>query len=399
MKVLPGSAAHIGARTDQQDAFGFSDIEDAAFVAHGGVLAVVADGMGGLEHGAKASQLAVQTLLDVYMRKAPQEPVEDALGRALKEANTAVYRLAQHSEGEGRVGTTLAAVVVQGDVLHWVAVGDTRIYLYRNGQLHHLNADHVYARDLVRQVAAGQLTRAEADAHVEHDALTSFLGLETLPEVDCNLKPFPLRVGDRLLLCSDGLYGSLSEEALCVPLGEDPMVAAARLKQAVLAQAIAHQDNLTAVILALTAAKPGSTAASASPQGKGLRARRQSFWLWMGLVVGLAVLLTVGALWQFPNLRAAWDPFASMQSQPPVKAEPPKRPAPAPAGASESGLPTAPGSETPTEPSPEEAKRAPVSASKGADQDAAKTGVRGEPPGEPGSTEEAPSASPAAGSP
>src|SRR5258708_7794356 len=112
MRIAPGNAQDIGARTDQQDAFGFSDPGKSGFVSHGGVAAVVADGMGGLAHGAKASKTAVHTFLLAYEAKTPSEPIPDALQRALLEANRAVCSLAAGADMKSGVGTTLAAVVI-----------------------------------------------------------------------------------------------------------------------------------------------------------------------------------------------------------------------------------------------------------------------------------------------
>src|SRR5258708_1760599 len=92
MIFIPGNAQHIGSRQQQQDAFGFSDLSDAAFRKHGGILSVVADGMGGMAHGDAASKTALRSFLDAYLRKTETEPIPDALQRSLMEANQAVFR-------------------------------------------------------------------------------------------------------------------------------------------------------------------------------------------------------------------------------------------------------------------------------------------------------------------
>src|SRR6516225_11406414 len=108
MRFAPGNAQHIGARQQQQDAFGFSDPSDKAFVAHGGFLGVVADGMGGLTQGSEASSTAVRSFLQAYKLKTAKESVAEALTRSLLEANRAVLRVAENAS-LGEVGTTLAA--------------------------------------------------------------------------------------------------------------------------------------------------------------------------------------------------------------------------------------------------------------------------------------------------
>ena len=125
MRYLPGNAQHIGARSSQQDWFGFADPADQEFIAHGGFLAIVCDGMGGMEHGDQASRTAVRAFMDAYQLKTPEESIPAALERAAREANSQVVALA-HSLGlaEG-VGTTLVAAALQGTSLYFVSVGDS----------------------------------------------------------------------------------------------------------------------------------------------------------------------------------------------------------------------------------------------------------------------------------
>src|SRR5690242_21476088 len=98
MRYLPGNAQHIGARQSQQDSFGFGDPDDQAFIAHGGFLAIVCDGMGGMEHGDAASRTAVKAFLEAYARKTPQESIPAALERSVHEANESVVELARSEE-------------------------------------------------------------------------------------------------------------------------------------------------------------------------------------------------------------------------------------------------------------------------------------------------------------
>lgn len=255
MIVLPGNCQHIGARSSQQDAFGFSDKDDLAFVAHGGVLAVVADGMGGMAHGGEASHMALCAFLQAYMGKSANETVPIALRRALDEANQAVISLA-YQAGEENVGTTLVAAVIYDEVLHWVSVGDSRLYLWRDRQLTQLTEDHIYATDLDRDVANGNISLEDAENHPERLSLTSYLGLTPLDLIDQNPQPFPLFGGDRLLLCSDGLYVALVESEIAPIFNRDVQQVAEDLVAIVLAKSRQGQDNLTVAILACEAELP-----------------------------------------------------------------------------------------------------------------------------------------------
>lgn len=248
MQVYPGNCQHIGARGSQQDAFGFSDKDDLAFVAHGGVVAVVADGMGGMANGGEASHLAVRAFLHAYMAKLADETVPIALHRALDEANQTVITLS-HDVGEENVGTTLVAAVIHGDDLHWVSVGDSRLYLWRKGQLTQLSEDHIYAKDLDRDAANGHISREDAENHPERPSLTSYLGLDPLEMIDQNPMPFTLFAGDRLFLCSDGLYAALEENEFSLFVDREAQQTAEDLVALVLAKDRTNQDNITVAIL------------------------------------------------------------------------------------------------------------------------------------------------------
>ena len=249
MLVSPGNCQHIGDRNTQQDAFGFSDIDDQAFVNHGGVLAVVADGMGGMANGGEASHLAVRVFLQSYMAKPATEIVPAALLQALHDANQAVVDLAQQV-GEEHVGTTLVAAVIHDDSLHWVSVGDSRLYLWRDQKSTQLSEDHVYAIDLDRDVADGRISRDTAENHPDRLALTSYLGLEPLKIIDQNPEPFKLLVGDQILLCSDGLYAALEDSDWASTANStDAQQTAEELIALVMDMNRQGQDNLTIAII------------------------------------------------------------------------------------------------------------------------------------------------------
>ena len=245
MKLAVGNGQHIGDRQEQQDAFGFSDPGNEAFLAHGGLLGVIADGMGGLSHGCDASHTAVKVFLHEYELKAPDESVPDALSRALHAANRAVVDLAEHFGARNGTGTTLAAAVLHGDALHWISAGDSRVYLCHRNSLIRVTSDHVYARHLNEEAAKGKISRAEAEANAERAALTSFLG--DLKEIDRSRQPFPVSPGDRVIVCSDGLYRAIADGEMTAAFHGDPQTACDTLVQQALAKQRQHQDNLTII--------------------------------------------------------------------------------------------------------------------------------------------------------
>ncbi len=240
---------HIGARDNQEDFFAVSDLNDKKKVDENGVWAVIADGMGGLDIGEKASKVAVK----VFMREEEvfdaSKPLPKRLKLAAQVANTAVYDCAFNEQGEIDLGTTLIAAVIKDEKLFWVSVGDSRIYLFREGVLKQLNRDHVYKYHLMKDVENGIITKKEADNHPERAYLTSHMGLPELPELDQNLEPLLLKAGDRILLCSDGLSNTLSDDEIKLYFTKNDQINAEEMVKQALIRKNRFQDNITVIIL------------------------------------------------------------------------------------------------------------------------------------------------------
>ncbi|MGO4369191.1 PP2C family serine/threonine-protein phosphatase [Paenibacillus sp. MCAF20] len=249
VQIVSGIAQHIGEREEQQDSYCFSELHDREAIQRRGVLAVLADGMGGLAMGGEAGQLAVQSMLQAYRNKADEESIPQALERAIHAANRDVYGLAIEHGLEWGVGTTLIAVVVSEDRLYWTSAGDSRIYLYREGTLRALTQDHTYAKQLDELVKAGLMTREEADTHPERMLLTSYLGIPELRELDRNWTPFHLQPEDWILLCSDGFYDGLTEPLMSEAAKLTPQLAAEYMVQRIIEEERPYQDNATVAIL------------------------------------------------------------------------------------------------------------------------------------------------------
>ena len=246
MTIIPGNAQDIGDRERQEDYFGFSTLGDRDFERHGGVMMVLCDGMGGLANGAAASRAAVDAALSGYGRKQPSEDIPGALDRSLREAHQAVCAIC--GEG-GNAGSTIVMAVVWQNALYWASVGDSRLYLCRgSAPAAQLTEDHNVASLLRDGAARGESHAREADPTTNLEALTAYLGAPYPPRPDTGT--LPLRPGDRVVACTDGLYRGLSpEEMAAIARLGDPMSAAERMKVSVLRQKLPHQDNLTVLLL------------------------------------------------------------------------------------------------------------------------------------------------------
>lgn len=238
-----GGASHVGRlRPANEDAYDrFDDAERDE------ILLVLADGMGGHRGGATASRMAVGTLgkLAFDGEGGPRERLHAAIERA----NAEIHRLASRDTMLRGMGTTLVALLLRPDGPAVAAhVGDSRIYRHREGRLERLTIDHTFAEKLLRQ---GMLTPEEAETHPGQHQLVRAVGTDA--EVEPDFLELDLRVGDRYLLCSDGLSSMLDDEELdrLARRSVDPRAVVAWMIDA--ANQAGGKDNVTAMIASLEA--------------------------------------------------------------------------------------------------------------------------------------------------
>ena len=204
-------------------------------------LFAVADGMGGHRGGDVASAMTRDALEDLDL---PAEGSMAALVEKIKDANRAVLDRGAAEGALRGMGTTLTAVLTDGDKAHVAHVGDSRAYLYRNGVLQQLTEDHTLVQRMVRE---GRLTADQAERHPQRSVLTRALGVDDdLPVDELTLDVHP---GDRILICSDGLTGMLDEERIGEILESepDPQAACDRLVEE--ANAAGGEDNITVIVI------------------------------------------------------------------------------------------------------------------------------------------------------
>ncbi|MCD8081908.1 MAG: protein phosphatase 2C domain-containing protein [Bacteroides sp.] len=164
-----------GSREGQQDCFSATPEE---LYPNLGLLAVVADGMGGLENGDQVSQTAVTSMVEGFYASQIPDPAQELL-QLFSDANGAVNRMLGY-ERIGQCGSTMVAGLLKNERFYFLSVGDSRIYLYRDGILMQLNREHIYRRELELWAVNGEGTLTEARTHPRAAGLTSFLGMGQL---------------------------------------------------------------------------------------------------------------------------------------------------------------------------------------------------------------------------
>ena len=246
--VRIGNAHHIGARESQQDAFGISDIGNQALCRQKGVFAVVADGMGGLSNGALVSTTVTKSLLGSFNGRAFRDDPATELLYMLGRANDEVNAVLGHA-GPGKSGSTVVAALIQDRRLYWLSVGDSRVSLVRGGAIFQLNREHTYGSELDEKAAMGELSFEAAKSDPQRNAVTSYLGIGRLEKIDRNIRPLQLLKGDRLLLMTDGVFGTLTDEEILSAMAFAPHESAERLQQLILHKNKPKQDNFTAIVL------------------------------------------------------------------------------------------------------------------------------------------------------
>ena len=238
MNVVVGVATDIGRVRERN--------EDSYLVEP--PLYAVADGMGGARGGDVASSLALDTIEGL------SRGGKATLPEMIRSANRAVFERSISDRKVSGMGTTITATTVDEQGAHVGHVGDSRAYLLRAGDFRQITDDHTLVN---RMVKAGEITSQEAGTHPHRNVLTRSVGTE--PEVVVDETDIPLIEGDRLILCSDGLTGMVTEPQIQAILEStpDPQEAADRLVKA--ANRAGGIDNITVVILDIREGEEGAT--------------------------------------------------------------------------------------------------------------------------------------------
>ena len=241
------AAATVGSRERQEDDWG-THVNPPSLEERAALLAVVADGMGGMPAGDQASGLAVQAFLDSYL--VAQKPARDRLQHALAHANREVGVAIEGAPELVGMGCTLIAALFFLDRCEWLSVGDSFILLIRDGRIRRVNPLHTLAAKLDARVKRGEMSKECALAHPDRAALTSVVQGGPIEEVAHG--ELRLEQGDLMILASDGI-ATLPEKEIasicCKFRAEDAQEIADALVARIDALGVRKQDNATVIVV------------------------------------------------------------------------------------------------------------------------------------------------------
>ena len=230
--VVIGSSSVIGSRKEQQDTI-LTD-KDYAYIQNKRVIATLCDGMGGLNGGAVASQISTAIIYQEFFKWQDVDNLKNEDGSPMK------------------AGTTLVSVIIKEAQLYWASVGDSHIYIIRNGEILCITEEHNYLKLLKEKVIRGEITEEEMNSNPQKEALISYIGMGGVKYIDINYKPFQLIEGDYIVLCSDGLYRTVEEEemkSIIYSCGDDVNEAAKCLTDCAINKGKKNQDNTSVVVI------------------------------------------------------------------------------------------------------------------------------------------------------
>jgi serine/threonine protein phosphatase PrpC len=239
-KVTIGNAQYIGTRDEQEDSFATAENNNY-------ILSVVADGMGGYDNGKLASNITINTFVQEFTSTLDIHPIENFFVNAAKACNRAVLDKAKGK----RMGCTLVSAIVSEGCLYWASIGDSAIMLFKDGEIINLNKKHVYKEVLENKFISGKITEEQLLNDPMKKRIHSYIGIEVLKDIEISEKPVKLRFGDKVILCSDGVYNSLPEIELENILSKPihPINTAEEIIDAIKAKNYSRQDNATVIVL------------------------------------------------------------------------------------------------------------------------------------------------------
>lgn len=250
MWLNTGNNQHMGARSYQEDSFGYSNIIDSSIVSDKGMFAVLSDGMGGLSNGKAVSDYVVKSSITMFDTINPRAGISEQLKNLIGYVNKNVCDQYLSEDGMANAGATMVLAYIFKNRIYWATAGDSRLYCLRKGHLMQMNEDHDYKNQLLREYIrnGGSLERIEAEP--QKDSLVSFIGHKDLPYTDVSLKGYKILPGDIFVLCSDGIYNFISRQRLTeILIYNDAQTACDKIVSEIAQACIPGQDNMTIMVI------------------------------------------------------------------------------------------------------------------------------------------------------
>ena len=241
-----GNLQGVGARKRQEDSFAVANAFDVNMIREQGLFFTVCDGMGGMKDGKLASETAVASLRNSFMEMDRNGDISSQLRDSVFKASEAVFDVIG-----GSGGSTTVTRIIYKEQLYFSSVGDSYFFLLRKGRLYRLNHEHNLRHEkFLSAIRFGDMDPSKYMNIPEAEALTQFLGMDGMSDVDCTVKPFPLLRGDVLMACSDGVGGVLTEDETrrCMSFVSERSMCQ-QIEQFLVAHARRNQDNYTALIV------------------------------------------------------------------------------------------------------------------------------------------------------
>ena len=241
-KTLGFIDSRIGGRKENQDSAGIKDTQL-------GYLVVVCDGMGGMQGGSTASQLAVKTILETVASADKQSNPSMTLIKAIRNANMAIIEEGQNNPELQGMGTTVTALLLTPYSAITAYVGDSRIYQLRDGKKVFRTFDHSMVFEMVKKKV---ISEEQARLSAQSNVILKALGIN--PDIEVEVTERPYQKGDKFILCTDGFWGAMPEEDFIRHLSEKSPInkileSTANVVESIGRNSGGEYDNLTAAIL------------------------------------------------------------------------------------------------------------------------------------------------------
>jgi serine/threonine protein phosphatase PrpC len=216
--------------------------EDAVLAKPAVGLWAVADGMGGHAVGDVASRIIVEALENIDPKEKLSEFI-DAAEDTLIRVNSEMLEYARYELSNATMGSTIALLIIRGNVGACLWAGDSRLYRLRNNMFQQMTRDHSQVEEMIQM---GLLSRSEAADHPQSNVITRAVGVE--PNLYVEVTAFDTQIGDTFLLCSDGLYGAVAEREIASILAAGNVQQSA---QQLIAKSLANgaKDNVSAIVI------------------------------------------------------------------------------------------------------------------------------------------------------